>query len=76
LPFNGCARTGQWQITGKCHFRFGIAWRPNQNPLQRDQPNVHVLTDELMDRIYSLVHETQMETLCASPSSLNPIHQW
>ena len=57
-----------WQISGKCHMRFGAAWRPDLN-----QTDFHKSTDELMDRIYSLVAETQRELLCASFTLLNPI---
>ena len=57
-----------WQISGKCHMRFGAAWRPD--PRQTD---FHRSTDELMDRIYSLVAETERELLCVSPTLLNPI---
>jgi 1-acyl-sn-glycerol-3-phosphate acyltransferase len=57
-----------WQISGKCHMRFGAAWRPDSH-----QINFHKSTDELMDRIYSLVAETERELSCVSPTLLNPI---
>lgn len=59
-----------WQISGKCHMRFGAAWRPDPK-----QTNFHKLTDDLMDRIYSLVAETEKELSCVSSTLLNPILQ-
>jgi len=70
IHWQGCERAGLWQISGKCHLRFGAAWKPDA------QSNIHEQTDELMDRIYSLVTDAQKETQCASHTSLNPIPQW
>jgi 1-acyl-sn-glycerol-3-phosphate acyltransferase len=57
-----------WQISGKCHMRFGAAWRPDPK-----QTNFHESTDELMDRIYSLVDDARNESLSVLHTSLNPI---
>lgn len=69
LRWNGRPRSGKWQIRGTCILNFGEVWRPEQS-------NVHALTDELMNRIYSLVHEIQKESSCALPTLPNPIIQW
>ena len=69
LPWQGCARSGLWQVGGKCRMKFGAAWKPEPS-------NIHALTDELMNRVYSLVNEIQKENPCASPSLPNPILQW
>jgi hypothetical protein len=47
--------------------RFGAPWKPN---LQSD---IHTQTEELMDRIYSLVAEAERDSQCVSLTSLNPI---
>jgi 1-acyl-sn-glycerol-3-phosphate acyltransferase len=65
---NGEERSMLWQVSGKCHLRFGAAWKPNPN-----QPNLHLQVDELMDRIYSLVAEAERESLCVSYTLLNLI---
>jgi hypothetical protein len=65
---NGEKKSMLWQVSGKCHLRFGAASRPNPN-----QPNLHLQVDELMDRIYSLVAEAERESLCVSHTLLNPI---
>jgi len=69
LNFNwgGNRRSGAWQFTGRSYMYFGSAWRPNA------QANIHAQTEELMDRIYSLVAEAERDSLCVSPTSLNPI---
>ena len=70
FQWQGCARTGAWQFSGKSYMRFGSPWLPNA------QLDVHVQTEELMDRIYSLVAEAEKESQCASQPALTPIHQW
>lgn len=69
LHFNwqGSAREGAWQFTGRSFMRFGAAWKPS--PLG----DIHVQTEELMDRIYSLVAEAERDSQCVSLTSLNPI---
>jgi 1-acyl-sn-glycerol-3-phosphate acyltransferase len=69
LKFNwqGSARSGAWQFTGKSYMRFGAAWKPNP------QSDLHAQTEELMDRIYSLVAEAERDSQCVSLTSLNPI---
>jgi 1-acyl-sn-glycerol-3-phosphate acyltransferase len=65
------SRPGNWQVGGKCYLRFGEAWHPNPARSPAAQ------TEELMDRIYALVDQLAREvSACASPVSLNPIHQW
>ena len=68
ITIKGRQNSMLWQISGKCHMRFGAAWRPDPG-----QTDFHRSTDELMDRIYSLVAETERELLCVSPTLLNPI---
>lgn len=71
LRFNwqGVPRSGAWQFTGKSYMRFGPAWKPNA------QSDIHVQTEELMNRIYSLVTEAERESSCVSHTLLNPILQ-
>ena len=69
LHWKGRPRSGLWQVRGTCILKFGAAWRPEPS-------NVHALTDELMNRIYSLVNEIRKELPCASPTLPNPILQW
>lgn len=68
--WRGVERHGAWQFTGKSYMRFGPAWHPN------DSSDVHVETEELMSRIYSLVSEAERESRCAVNALLNPIQQW
>lgn len=65
--WQGSARCGAWQFTGKSYMRFGAAWRPNPHV------DVHTQTEELMDRIYSLVAEAERDAKCVSLTSLSPI---
>lgn len=65
--WQGSAREGAWQFTGRSFMRFGAPWKPSP------QGNVHVQTEELMDRIYSLVAEAERDSQCVSLTSLNPI---
>jgi len=67
---NGHLSKGCWQTSGTCHFRFGVPWHPNPHE------KVHVLSHQLMNRIYKLVNETRKELPCESPTSLSPIPQW
>jgi hypothetical protein len=66
--YEGEQRSMLWQISGKCHLRFGALWNPSPN-----QPNLHLQVDELMDRIYALVAQTRRERSCESLTLLNPI---
>ena len=61
---------GCWQISGTCHLRFGIPWYPNS------REKIHILSQQLINRIYALVNETRKELSCESPTSLSPIPQW
>jgi 1-acyl-sn-glycerol-3-phosphate acyltransferase len=69
LNFNwrGSPRSGAWQFIGKSYMRFGAAWRPSA------QSDIHLQTEELMDRIYSLVAEIERESQCVSYPILSPI---
>ena len=69
----GDKHSGIWQTSGKCHLNFGTPWKLPAT--QIESANVHALTRDLMEKIYTLVSETQKETLCVSHTSLNPIHQ-
>jgi len=60
-------RSGAWQFTGKSYMRFGAAWKPSA------QSDLHVQTEELMDRIYSLVSEIERALQCVLHPMLNPI---
>jgi len=65
--WQGSARLGAWQFTGKSYMRFGAAWKPG------GQSDVHAQTEEMMDRIYSLVAEAERDAQCISLTSLSPI---
>jgi hypothetical protein len=70
FKWEGCARSGAWQFSGKSYMRFGT-------PIQLNAQNdVHVQTEELMNTIYSLVAEAERDSQCVSHTSLNPIPQW
>ena len=75
LNFNGCQRSGLWQLTGRSYLRFGPVWEPARLISQTPDPDLHLLTGELMNRIYSLVSEIEKELPCASHTLLNPILQ-
>jgi 1-acyl-sn-glycerol-3-phosphate acyltransferase len=72
LNFNweGCARSGAWQFSGKSYMRFGAPVELNTDT------DVHSQTEELMNRIYSLVAEAERDSQCVSHTLLNPIPQW
>ena len=65
--WQGSLCSGDWQFTGKSYMRFGAPWKPSAHY------NIHAQTEELMDRIYSLVAEAERESRCISLTSLNPI---
>ncbi|MEW6402099.1 MAG: lysophospholipid acyltransferase family protein [Chloroflexota bacterium] len=54
----GSERSGLWQFSGKSYMRFGLPWRlgavSEVNP-----PDLHALTEEMMNQIYRLVAEIQ-----------------
>lgn len=77
VKFNwqGCARSGMWHLTGRSYMRFGAAWNPIKSLSQINTPDLHVMTDELMNRIYTLVSEIERELPCVSHTLLNPILQ-
>lgn len=68
--WEGCPRSGAWQFSGKSYLRIGNPWVPNA------EANIHTQTEDLMNRIYSLIKEAEKESQCASRTLLNPIHQW
>lgn len=70
FEWEGSARSGAWQFSGKSYMRFGTPFIPNA------QSDVHLQTEELMNRIYSLVETAEKESQFASRTLLNPIHQW
>lgn len=71
---SGQTRKGHYQFKGDCHLHFGAVWQPD--PSKQKPVQIHAQTDELMDKIYSLVAEAQKESQCVSPTLLNPIPQW
>jgi 1-acyl-sn-glycerol-3-phosphate acyltransferase len=68
INIKGKQKSMLWQISGKCHMRFGAAWRPD--PKQTD---FHKSTDELMNRIYLLADDARSESIHVLHTSLNPI---
>ena len=71
---NGHLSKGCWQVSGTCYLRFGTPWMPKLSG--KRSVEIHQLSHNLMNQIYSLVHEIKKELTCKSPTSLNPIHQW
>jgi 1-acyl-sn-glycerol-3-phosphate acyltransferase len=69
FEWEGQARSGAWQFSGKSYMRVGPAWMPNAHADLRAQ------TEDLMNRIYSLVSEAERDSQCESPTLLNPILQ-
>ncbi len=67
FQWQGSERSGALQFTGKSYMRLGAAWRPDP------KSDIHQQTEELMDRIYSLVTEAEKDSQCVSLTSLNPI---
>ena len=65
--WNGSARSGAWQFTGKSYMRFGSPWKPGA------QSDLHAQTEELMDRIYGLGAAAERESQCVSLTSFKPI---
>lgn len=57
---DGREREGLYQFKGTCHLCFGAALRPS--PLQKKPSQVHAMTEELMDQIYSLVEQGRKES--------------
>ena len=70
FQWEGTPRCGAWQFSGKSYMRIGTPWLPTS------EADIHVQTEELMDRIYSLVTEAEKESQCVSHTLLNPIPQW
>jgi hypothetical protein len=69
FEWEGQARSGAWQFSGKSYMRVGPAWMPNAHA------DLHAQTEDLMNRIYSLVSEAERDSQCESPTLLNPILQ-
>jgi len=69
LRWHGRPRSGTWQVRGECNLNFGSPWTPGHS-------DIHTLTDELMNRVYSLVNDIRKEIPCASSTLPNPIPQW
>jgi len=70
FEWEGTPRSGAWQFSGKSYMRIGTPFIPNA------EADIHVQTEELMNRIYSLVSSAEKEAQCATQPVLNPIHQW
>ncbi|CAG0998028.1 1-acyl-sn-glycerol-3-phosphate acyltransferase [Anaerolineae bacterium] len=70
FQWDGSPRHGAWQFSGKSYMRFGTPW------LADADADIHQQTEELMNRIYSLVEEAEKDTECELPTLLNPIPQW
>ena len=69
----GEKRSGLWQISGRCHLNFGAPWKPHAPG--HDAECVQSLADELMNKIYAMVAETEKELTCASPALLSATPQ-
>lgn len=69
----GEKRHGLWQTSGTCHLRFGAPWLPC--PSRYDKAQILMLTEELMNKIYTLVAETEKELACVSPGLFKPAPQ-
>ncbi|HUG33548.1 MAG TPA: lysophospholipid acyltransferase family protein [Anaerolineales bacterium] len=69
----GKKRTGLWQTSGRCHLTFGAPWNPRAD--RHKEEHLQTLTNELMNKIYTLVAETKRERACVLPILLKPTHQ-
>ena len=69
----GKKRTGLWQTSGWCHLNFGAPWIPRSSAHNKEQ--IPMLTEELMNKIYTLVAETKKELACVSSALLKPTPQ-
>jgi 1-acyl-sn-glycerol-3-phosphate acyltransferase len=76
IKVQGNHRSGLWQLTGKSYMRFGAVWKPGEYLSKVDQPDVHALTDELMNQIYRLVADIEKEIPCESHFSHQSIRPW
>jgi 1-acyl-sn-glycerol-3-phosphate acyltransferase len=74
--WKGSGRSGLWQFSGKSYMRFGAPWKLDRCFSETDQPDVHALTDELMNQIYRLVSDIQKEVRCESHFSHQSIRPW
>ena len=70
FQWEGSPRSGAWQFSGKSYMRIGTPWLP------KAQSNIHAQTEELMNRIYSLVADAERESQRASQPVFSPIRQW
>jgi 1-acyl-sn-glycerol-3-phosphate acyltransferase len=74
--FQGRKCYGLWQASGKSYARFGEPWIVRESLTESDQPNVHALTEELMNRIYRLVTDIEKEIPCESHFLHRFIRPW
>lgn len=70
FQWEGTPRSGAWQFSGKSYMRIGTPWNPNA------QADIHAQTEELMNRIYTLVAEAEVDSHFERHTLLKPIHQW
>ena len=70
FEWEGTPRSGAWQFSGKSYLRIGTPFIPNT------QTDIHLQTEELMDRIYSLVAVAEKEAQLATQPTFSPVHQW
>ena len=70
FEWEGSPRSGAWQFSGKSYLRVGAPFVPDV------QTDIHIQTEDLMDRIYSLVAAAEKEFQSAARPVFNPIHQW
>jgi len=68
--WQGSERHGAWQFSGRSYMRIGRPWFPHA------AIDTHTESEELMNRIYSLVSEAERDSKCESHTLLSPIHQW
>ena len=64
FKWKGSQRSGLWQFSGKSYMRFGTPWKFDR--ADANQPDIHALTEELMNHIYRLVTDIQKELPCES----------
>jgi len=69
FQWEGRRRCGSWQFSGRSYMHFGLPWRPNPSA------DLHVQTEELMKRIYSLVADAARQSERGPASMLNLVHQ-
>jgi 1-acyl-sn-glycerol-3-phosphate acyltransferase len=65
---HGKIRQARWQIKGRCYLCFGAPWLPPAEAQGDVDPGlIHILTDQLMDKIYDQMQLAILESRLETP---------